>query len=88
PALEAMANRCLVLSSDIPALREVCGDAAIYFDPYNCNDMAEKMKEVYLNDNSDKKEKGLERTKQFSWHKMAEETLKVYESSILQMSGK
>ncbi|MDZ4228056.1 MAG: glycosyltransferase family 1 protein [Candidatus Levybacteria bacterium] len=82
PALEAMANRCLVLSSDIPALREVCGDAAIYFDPHNTNDMMEKMKEVCSGDNSDKKEKGLERANQFSWEKMAKETLKIYESCV------
>ena len=33
PALEAMANKCLVIASDIPALHEVCEDSAIYFDP-------------------------------------------------------
>lgn len=85
PALEAMANKCLVLSSDIPALKEICGDAAIYFDPYNVNDMAEKIKEIYSNDSnhySDEKEKGLRKAKLFSWHKMAKETLKVYEDAI------
>ncbi|MDP2638066.1 MAG: glycosyltransferase family 1 protein, partial [Candidatus Levybacteria bacterium] len=74
PALEAMANKCLVLSSDIPALKEICGDAAIYFDPYNIKDMAKKMNEVHSNDTyyySDKKGKGLERIKLFSWQKMA-----------------
>src|SRR3989344_5402766 len=29
PALEAMANNCLVLASNIPSLKEVCGDAAL-----------------------------------------------------------
>ncbi len=33
PALEAMACGCPVVCSDIPALREVCGDAARYCDP-------------------------------------------------------
>jgi len=85
PALEAMANNCLVLASDIPVLREVCGDGAIYFDPYNVKDIAQKMKDVYLNNIyhlSEKKEQGLERAKLFSWEKMAKETLKVYESSM------
>jgi len=85
PALEAMANNCLVLASDIPSLKEVCGDAAIYFDPYNASNIMEKMKEVYSNDAyyySDKKKKGLERVKNFSWKKTAEKTLKVYESCI------
>lgn len=33
PPIEAMASRTAVLASDIPALRETCGDGAVYFDP-------------------------------------------------------
>ena len=33
PPLEAMAHRCPVVAADIPAVREVCRDAAAYFDP-------------------------------------------------------
>ncbi|MDO8621222.1 MAG: glycosyltransferase family 1 protein [Candidatus Levybacteria bacterium] len=81
PALEAMENRCLVLASDIPSLKETCGDAAIYFDPYNIKDIARKMEDVYLNNIyylSEKIKKGFARTKLFSWEKMAKETLNVY----------
>lgn len=84
PALEAMANNCLVLASNIPALREVCGDAAVYFDPYDIKDIAKKMETACFNDSnhqSRKKEEGLERTKLFSWRKMAEESLAVYEEA-------
>jgi len=91
PALEAMANKCLVLASDIPSLRETCGDAALYFDPYNPKDIAEKMKAVCFNDLpagkaglnhfSKNRIEGLERAKFFSWRKMAQETLAVYEKS-------
>ena len=35
PALEAMANNCLVLASDIPAHREICENEAIYFNTHN-----------------------------------------------------
>jgi glycosyltransferase involved in cell wall biosynthesis len=80
PVLEAMANSCLVLASDIPALQEICADAAIYFDPRNIADITGKMRESLLNLNSSKKEKGLERAKLFSWQKMAKETLEIYES--------
>ncbi len=83
PALEAMVNKCLVLASDIPALKEVCGDAAIYFNPYDIKDISQKMKEVCFNDlnhQSRKKEEGLERAKLFSWRRMAQETLEVYNS--------
>jgi glycosyltransferase involved in cell wall biosynthesis len=33
PAVEAMACGCAVVAADIPALRECCGDAALYCDP-------------------------------------------------------
>ena len=85
PALEAMANKCLVLASDIPSLREICGEAAVYFDPYNIGDMAEKLRKV-RHDNqdyyNDKKKRGIERAKLFSWQKMARQTLKIYESCV------
>ena len=90
PVLEAMANKCLVLGSNIPALGEICGDGAIYFDPYDINDIARKMKEVYYDNtyhHRDKIKKGLERSKKFSWEKMAKETLKIYESSTCVRSG-
>ncbi len=46
PPLEAMANGCPVLASDIPPVREVCGDAAIYFDPSSETDLMRKMAQV------------------------------------------
>jgi len=89
PGLEAMANKCFVLASDIPSLREVYGNAAICFNPYDVNDIKKTMENVCFNDLprrkaglnhfSQKIEKGLERVKLFSWEKMAKETLKVYE---------
>ncbi|MEK7502351.1 MAG: glycosyltransferase family 1 protein [Patescibacteria group bacterium] len=82
PALEAMANKCLVLASSIPSLKEVCREDAIYFDPYDIEDMAEKMKAAYQKDFDQKIiEKGFERTKDFSFRKMAKETLKIYEDA-------
>ena len=40
PPIEAMACGCPVVASDIPALRERCGDAAIYCDPYDIDSIA------------------------------------------------
>ncbi|MBI2430669.1 MAG: glycosyltransferase family 4 protein [Candidatus Levybacteria bacterium] len=84
PILEAMANKCLVLASDTPAHHEIADDAAIYFNPNNTEDIAEKMKASYNDTHhySENIEKGFERSKIFSWEKMAKETLKIYESSI------
>ena len=45
PPIEAMSCGCPVLVSDIPVLREVCGDAATYFDPYNPYDIRKTIKQ-------------------------------------------
>jgi len=84
PVLEAMANKCLVLASDIPAIKEICEDSAIYFNPKNTDDVAEKLLAIYKNKDvfHEKINKGLQRSKEFSWKKMAEETVKIYESCI------
>ena len=85
PAIEAISNDCLVILSDIPSFREVCGDSAIYFNPANPNDIAEKMEEVLKNGRkyySTQISRARARLKFFSWEKMAKETLEVYESSI------
>lgn len=43
PVVEAMCVECPVIASDIPVLREVCGKAAIYFNPYDTDDMRDKI---------------------------------------------
>ena len=87
PALEAMANRCLVLASDISSLKEICGDAAIYFDPYDVKDMLKKMVNIYHSNDtyhySEKIKAGFGRAKMFSWRKMVKETLGVYEAVLV-----
>lgn len=39
PPLEAMTFGCPVITSNVSSLPEVCGDAAIYIDPYDVNDI-------------------------------------------------
>ncbi|MFK5953154.1 MAG: glycosyltransferase family 1 protein, partial [Desulfobacterium sp.] len=84
PPLEAMACGCPVLVSNAASLPEVCGDAAIYFDPYSIKDMADKIKHL-LSDKAlqDKMRiKGLERAKKFTWKKSALETAKTIEELL------
>ena len=84
PALEAMANECLVIASKIPSLQEICKNAAIYIDPWNTQDILNTLRDVYLKKNTFTKYKkaGLERVQNFSWEKMARETINIYENSI------
>jgi len=83
PAIEAMANKCLVLASDIPAFNEICQDSAVYFDPLNVNNISSVLNNVIDGDKvqySNLIKKGFERVEIFQWKKMAEETLLVYSS--------
>lgn len=79
PPLEAMACGCPVAVSDIPAVSEVCGDAAIFFNPLSITDMADKM--VHITQDKSLRasmvQRGLARAKQFTWEKSVEETLNV-----------
>jgi glycosyltransferase involved in cell wall biosynthesis len=46
PAVEAMANGCPVLAARTSALPEVCGDAALYFDPQDATSLAGLLRQV------------------------------------------
>jgi glycosyltransferase involved in cell wall biosynthesis len=84
PGLEAMAHGCPVVSSNATCLPEVYGNGALYFDPTNVDDMANKIRRVL----SDKKlraeltKKGYAQVKKYSWEKMAKQTLNVYKSVL------
>ncbi len=85
PALEAMTAKSIVAASDIPVFREVCGDIPVYFNPKSITDIAEKLIFVATSKKSlldEKRAKGVAWVKQFSWKKMAELTVAIYESSI------
>ena len=80
PPLEAMACGCPVLVSDIPVEREVCGDAAQYFNPLEPNDILHTIKQ-YLNSadviRENMRQKGYENIMRFSWEKSAEVLMKI-----------
>lgn len=81
PLLEAMACSCPVVSSKLGSLPEVGGDACLYIDPDNIEDIFDKISKV-LSDKSLRKnliQSGQKRYQKFSWKKMAQETLEVYQ---------
>ncbi|MCL4353746.1 glycosyltransferase family 4 protein [Patescibacteria group bacterium] len=83
PVLEAMAIRCPVVASDIPSLKELAGDSIIYFSPFDTEQIKRALVYVYKGNYESKRvDKAYEISKHFSWRKMAEDTLKIYESSI------
>jgi glycosyltransferase involved in cell wall biosynthesis len=74
PPLEAMSAGCPVIASNASSMPEVCGDAAIYFDPFNHKELAEKILMVLYNPTlrEELTKRGFERSKFFSWDKTAE----------------
>jgi glycosyltransferase involved in cell wall biosynthesis len=84
PLLEAMASRIPIIASNAPALPEICQGAALFFDPDQYEDIAEKillvLKDADLRDDLIKR--GEKRVLNFSWESTAEKTLSIYRSLV------
>lgn len=80
--LEAQASGVPVAASNIAVLREILGEGAIFFDPVNKVDMAEKIKKILENRDLAQSliEAGNTNVKKYNWQKTARETLDVYEN--------
>jgi glycosyltransferase involved in cell wall biosynthesis len=66
PPLEAMASGCPVACSNATALPEICGDAAIFFDPTSVHEMATAAARA-LEAGEELIRRGLERAARFTW---------------------
>jgi len=80
PPLEAMTYGVPVASSNSSCLPEILGEAAIYFDPENFEQMAEVIQTGLTNEDVryDLSIKAPEELKRYSGEKLARETLVVY----------
>lgn len=82
PLLEAMSYGCPVITSYASSLPEIGGEACLYFEPKNIEDLLFNM-ELLQKDSSLRSEliqKGKERITHFSWSRSAEETLSILKS--------
>lgn len=79
PPLEAMICGCPVIVSDIPALRETCGDAALYCDPHDPKSLANGIRAVANDPDLRNRLRGvgLARAQAFSWDRSAAALLDV-----------
>ncbi|MGA8071322.1 MAG: glycosyltransferase family 1 protein [Halobacteriota archaeon] len=85
PVLEAMAQGCPVITSNVSSLPEVVGDAAVLIDPLNTTELAQAMIKV-LTDDELKREmsiKGINRAKLFSWDRTAEKYVEVFDRVLM-----
>jgi glycosyltransferase involved in cell wall biosynthesis len=70
PPLEAMACGCPVAASNAGAIPEVCGAAAVYFDPRSADAIANGVREA-LALADELTQEGLERAAAFTWERSA-----------------
>jgi glycosyltransferase involved in cell wall biosynthesis len=84
PLLEAMQSGTPVLAGRETSLPEIGGNAALYCDPFDVEDIYKNLL-LLMNDESlqdDLKRKGLERSKEFSWDNTAEQLWTSFEKMM------
>jgi glycosyltransferase involved in cell wall biosynthesis len=79
PLVESMACGIPVVASDIPVHREICGDAARYFQRFSAEALAEALAQVAASPETSRRmaSAGLERSKEFSWKTHVDEILQL-----------
>lgn len=84
PALEAMASGTPTILARATSLPEVGGEAALYFDPGDPNDLQHVMRRVLESGTvqQELRSLGLDRARQFTWARSARQTALVYEKAL------
>ncbi|PWT92210.1 MAG: hypothetical protein C5B54_03915 [Acidobacteria bacterium] len=80
PILEAMSCGVPVIVSNIPAIQETAGDAALLVDPTNCVQLAQAANQILRNrtNRQQLQQLGKSRVQQFDWRHTAEQTMTIY----------
>ena len=82
PPLEAMASGCPVAASSAGAIPEVCGDAAVLFDPEDVQAIANGVRDA-LTRADELRDRGLAHAATFTW----EESARRHEAVYLEAAG-
>lgn len=80
PVLEAMRRGCPVICSDLPVLRELAGDSALYFDPFRTDSISTTIATAIADPGylAGLAVRGLARSRDFSWARTAEATIETF----------
>ncbi len=84
PTLEAMSLGCPVVSSNHKAIIEAVGNAAKLFNPSKPEEIKTCIENVVYSEKVTQEfiQKGLDRSKLFTWEKCAKETMNIYEKLL------
>jgi glycosyltransferase involved in cell wall biosynthesis len=84
PVLEAMAGGVPVVTSNLSSMPEVSGEAALYVNPHDPADIAQKVVQAVEDRNRRAAliQKGLGRAGEFTWQRAARATLAVYDEVL------
>ena len=84
PSLEAMNYGAPIACSNASCLPEINGEAAVYFDPADTQDMVRVVGQL-IHDETKRAElakKGYKQVKKYSWQRMADQTLTMYNNAL------
>lgn len=88
PILEAMACGCPVVTSDVSAMPETAGGAALLADPQDPESIAGAIVEACGDENERLRARGPVRASEFTWAATAERTLAVYRDVHARRGGR
>ena len=80
PPLEAMAAGVPVVVSNVSALPEVAGEAALYVSPHDVDGLAYQLRQILCDQclRAELQRRGREHAQRFDWRRTAEQTLQAY----------
>lgn len=81
---EAMSCGCPVVTSNVSSLPEVAGEAGLLVNPHCVDSIADGINKIIKNESvkNELVKRGYVQAKKFSWHKTAQDTIKVYEEVL------
>lgn len=84
PPLEAMTCGVPAVLSDIPSLREVAGDSALFFCPTDHEALVHEVGRLLSSESlrTEMKQRGLQKAEEYSWARVAAETISTYEKAL------
>ena len=86
PLVEAMASGLPVVAANLAYARELCGDAAIYFDPFSAYDLARQLSRLIADPQLRKelRQRGWSRVRQMDWSLHVRRLVQLFRESVLE----